>query len=263
MLLERHIVEKPWGRGGLPAGYGASPAARVGEIWFETGQAQPLLIKYLFTSERLSVQVHPNDAQAKARGLPGGKDEMWIILEAEADARIAIGTREPLSGSALAAAAADGSIVDALDWRAVRAGDILYNPAGTIHAIGAGLTLVEVQQPTDCTYRLFDYGRDRPLHLAEGLAVAVAHPHQHRCDGRLPDHGSTMLCDGPHFAVAIADGGTDIIPDSAGPLWIVPLGGGIGVDGVAVAQGQCGLAADRHAVTIDPGQRALVAFIPC
>ena len=114
-LLATHRVEKPWGRHKLWPGF-ADPAADqdpVGEIWFQTpGDAAPdLLIKYLFTSEKLSVQVHPNDEQAHARGLPRGKDECWVILDAEPDSTIALGTKAPIDRETLRAAALDLSLI--------------------------------------------------------------------------------------------------------------------------------------------------------
>ena len=102
-------VEKPWGRMKLWPGFDdpAPGAAPVGEIWFDDpdGAALPLMVKYLFTSERLSIQVHPNDEEAKARGYPCGKDEAWVVLAAEPDSTIALGTTRPLSGDDLRAAA--------------------------------------------------------------------------------------------------------------------------------------------------------------
>src|SRR3546814_2781805 len=91
----------------------------IGEIWFEgpAGRHPPLLVKYIFTSEKLSIQVHPNDAQARERGLPGGKEECWYILDAEPDAKLGIGLTRRLSGEELRAAALDGSIEQLMDWK--------------------------------------------------------------------------------------------------------------------------------------------------
>ena len=110
--LAHHVVEKPWGRTDVPARYGATPGQRIGEVWFTAPDdiPQPLLIKYLFTSERLSIQVHPNDRQAQARGLAGGKSECWHVLETEGDARLGIGLTHEIGTDALRAAALDGSI---------------------------------------------------------------------------------------------------------------------------------------------------------
>src|SRR3546814_2738640 len=90
-----------------------------------------------------------------------GKDEAWLILAAEPDSTIALGTKRPVGREELRDAALDGSIEDLLDWKPVKAGDFYYSPAGTVHAIGAGITLIEVQQNVDLTYRLYDYGRPR------------------------------------------------------------------------------------------------------
>jgi mannose-6-phosphate isomerase len=177
-LSSRH-VERIWGRRDLagafapPAGTGAEP---IGEIWFEDAADAELLVKYLFTSERLSIQVHPGDAAARAAGHKRGKDEAWYVLSAEPGAVIGLGLTHEISRDALRAAALDGTIERLLDWRPARAGDVYYSPAGTIHAIGGGLSLVEIQQNLDLTYRLYDYGRPRELHLDEGVEVADPAP---------------------------------------------------------------------------------------
>ena len=152
------------------------------------------MAKYLFTTERLSIQVHPDDATAQARGYPRGKDECWIILDVADDAELGIGTVREASGDEVIAAAQDGSIVDLLDWRKPAVGDFIYNPAGTIHALGPGLTVLEIQQAVDLTYRLFDYGRPRELHLEESRDVVEARPHHHRLDSKV---GETSACSSP------------------------------------------------------------------
>jgi mannose-6-phosphate isomerase len=178
--LTTHRVEKPWGRHRLWPGFADPPAdgEPIGEIWFQDeGDDTPeLLVKYLFTAEKLSIQVHPDDAAARASGHARGKDEAWVILDAEPDSTIAIGTRAPVSHETLRAAALDGSIETLVDWKPVKAGEVYYSPAGTVHAIGAGITVVEVQQNVDLTYRLYDYGRPRELHLDAGIAVSDAIP---------------------------------------------------------------------------------------
>jgi len=129
-------------------------------------------VKYIFTSEKLSVQVHPNDAQAGRAGeFDTGKEERRLVIDAEPGATLGIGFKEPISADAMRAAALDGSIADLLAWHPVRAGDFCI-PAGTVHAIGAGVSLIEIQQNSDITYRLYDYGRPRSLHLDKGVAVA-------------------------------------------------------------------------------------------
>jgi mannose-6-phosphate isomerase len=128
---------------------------QVGEIWFEP-PADHALTSWSNTYSRPSGcrQVHPNDATAQARGYPRGKDECWIVLDADDDAELGIGTVREMSADEVIAAARDGSIVDLIDWRRPKKGDFIYNPAGTIHALGQGLTVLEIQQAVDLTYRL-------------------------------------------------------------------------------------------------------------
>jgi mannose-6-phosphate isomerase len=199
--LEAIIVEKPWGRTDISQDFGTFGNFRIGEIWFAHpgGKDTPILIKFLFTSERLSIQVHPDEAAAQAAGYLRGKDECWLVLDAAPDAELGIGLTAPTTREALHTAALDGSIVDMVDWRPAKAGDFIYNQAGTIHAIGAGLTVVEVQQNVDCTYRLYDYGRPRELHLDAGLAVAEIAPRPDPRDGRVAAADTRLLVDGPHF----------------------------------------------------------------
>ncbi|RYY22799.1 MAG: phosphoheptose isomerase, partial [Sphingomonadales bacterium] len=165
--LETIVVEKPWGRTDIPDAFGDFGGRRIGEIWFShpAGEAAPIMVKFLFTSERLSIQVHPDDEAARAAGFPRGKEECWLILDAEPGAELGVGLNTETTREALRNAALDGTIVDMIDWRPSKANDFVYNRAGTIHAIGGGLTVVEVQQNVDCTYRLYDYGRPRELHL--------------------------------------------------------------------------------------------------
>ena len=243
-LLATKRVEKPWGRHHLYPGFpdpapGGEP---IGEVWFQTPhpEAPELLIKYLFTSERLSVQNHPSDEQARERGYPRGKEECWLILEAEPDATIALGPKAPLTREELRAASLDGSIVDKLDWRPVKAGDFLYSGAGTIHAIGAGITLIETQQNVDLTYRLYDYGSDRELHLDDGVAVAELDPWRAPpAPGEIAP-GRTILVEGPKFVLERWSGGkrdVDLPDDATG--WLVPIRGEGVVGGVAWKAGEC------------------------
>ena len=143
----------------------------IGEVWFRAHHDHPVLIKFIFTSERLSVQVHPDDAYAAKHENSRGKTEMWHILAAEPGATIAIGFREELSKQRLREAIADGSIEKLLNWVPVAPGETYFVRAGIVHAIGAGVTLCEIQQNSDITYRLYDYGRGRELHVDKGLEV--------------------------------------------------------------------------------------------
>jgi mannose-6-phosphate isomerase len=243
-LLATHRVEKPWGRHRLYPGF-ADPALDgepVGEIWFQTpGNAAPdLLIKYLFTSEKLSVQVHPDDDQAHAAGLPRGKDECWVILDAEPDSTIALGTLAPIDRATLKAAALDGSIEQLLDWKPVKAGDFFDSASGTIHAIGAGITLIEVQQNSETTYRLYDYGRPRELHLEAGVAVSDPVPFvPHPMPGRVADD-RVILVEGPKFVLERWPGGHRAVALPHGVTgWLVPIAGEGVADGIAWRAGDC------------------------
>jgi mannose-6-phosphate isomerase len=132
----------------------------------------PLLVKTLFPREKLSVQVHPNDAQAGAMGLGRGKTECWYVLSAEPGAELALGFREEISADAVRAAIADGTLEEKLRYLPVKAGDMVFVDAGTVHSIGPGMVILETQEYSDITYRLYDYGRPRELHVDAGLAVA-------------------------------------------------------------------------------------------
>jgi mannose-6-phosphate isomerase len=225
MKLVAHAVEKPWGRADLPAAFPRAPDGKTGEIWFEPedGTDLPLLVKYIFTSERLSVQVHPDDVQARARGVASGKSECWYIVAAEPGATLGLGLTGIRDADGLRQGAKDGSIVEAMEWKPVKAGDFFYVPAGTIHAIGAGISLVEVQQNKGVTYRLYDYGRPRELHLEDAVAVARLGAYS---TGWMRSGGETgTLIDGPHFTVAHAKGGTGVDALTGRDRWVVPLGG--------------------------------------
>jgi mannose-6-phosphate isomerase len=261
-LLSIKVVPKPWGRAPLPPPFTAPSAERIGEIWFEPPPAlADLLVKHIFTSEALSVQVHPGDADA-----PGGrgKEECWLVLAAEPGATLGIGFREPVSREAMRKAATDGSIEQLLAWHPVAPGDFFYIPAGTVHAIGIGVHIVEVQQNCDITYRLYDYGRPRELHLDSGIAVASGEPYDSALRQSVTAEGSVLLVDGPHFRLALLDGGVDpvIAGHFAGPLYAVPLAGTLVVAGCRVEPGQCAEAESLADLEIPAGARCLIAQ-PC
>ena len=137
----------------------------------------PLLIKLLDAADRLSVQVHPDCGQAAAMGFgEPGKSEAWVILEASPGSRLYVGLRSGVRAADLQAALKSGDIAECLHSFPARAGDCIYVPAGTVHAIGEGIVLAEVQQPSDLTFRLFDWGRldadgsPRALHIEQALA---------------------------------------------------------------------------------------------
>ena len=133
----------------------------------------PLLIKILDAREKLSLQVHPPSGKAAALG-GEPKTEMWYILRAEPGARLAMGLRERTSRNRLREASVSGDVEALLQWFEVRPGQVYFIPPGTVHALGPGITLCEIQQHADITYRLYDYGRPRELHLDKAVAVANA-----------------------------------------------------------------------------------------
>ena len=135
----------------------------------------PLLVKLLFPNDKLSVQVHPDDAHAQAIGQPRGKTECWYVLEAEPGASVALGLKPNVTLEALAASAADNTMEDLIEQVPVSVGDMVFVDAGTIHAIGPGMTLLETQQTSDITYRLYDYDRPRELHVEDALRVMKPH----------------------------------------------------------------------------------------
>jgi mannose-6-phosphate isomerase len=129
----------------------------------------PLLIKFLFPKEKLSVQVHPDDAVATQLGEACGKTECWYVLRAEPGAQIALGVKPGVNKAEIERAIRETRLEELLNWLEVRAGEMYYVEAGTIHTIGPGSVIVETQQNSDTTYRLYDYGRPRELHIESGL----------------------------------------------------------------------------------------------
>src|SRR5437762_975381 len=136
----------------------------------------PLLLKFLFPNEKLSVQVHPDDEAARAVGEPWGKTECWYVVEAKPGSQIALGLKRGVTKAQLEKAIEQQTAEDLLNWINVYAGEMIYVAGGTVHTLGPGSIIVETQQQSDTTYRLYDYGRPRELHLELGLAaVKVAH----------------------------------------------------------------------------------------
>ncbi len=221
-----------------------SHGAKTGEVWFQTDPPLSLLPKFLFTTERLSVQVHPNDEQAHARGLANGKTEMWHVMRAEAGATLGLGFKRELTVDEARQAALDGSIVELMNWAPVRAGETYFVPAGTVHAIGAGLVVCEIQQNSDTTYRLFDYGRPRELHLDDGLAVSDLAPYTWR-EESAPGTGvwrSVVRC--PYFETSVGqihEAVTEPGPEADYQLYLLLSGEGT-LGGKAYRAGQCWLA---------------------
>jgi len=131
----------------------------------------PLLLKFLFPHEKLSVQVHPDDEAARRVGLPCGKTECWYVAHARPGAQIALGLKPGVTREQFALSIEQNRAEEMLNWINVYSGEMIYVTGGTVHTLGPGSIMLETQQQSDTTYRLYDYGRPRELHLKEGLAV--------------------------------------------------------------------------------------------
>lgn len=198
VVLEPVFSHRVWGVNDLSPWYSGNPGVEwpIGEAWLtsvdcraasgetlgELAKAHPselaapagqfpLLVKFLFPREKLSVQVHPDDAQAQALGEANGKTECWYVLSAEPGAMLAVGLRGNMTPEAIKEAIHAGTLEEHLNYVPVKAGDMVFVDAGTVHAIGPGMVVLETQQYSDVTYRLYDYGRPRELHVDAGLAV--------------------------------------------------------------------------------------------
>lgn len=242
LLLAQRLVERIWGGERLAAWLppGSTCPPRTGECWLvydenvirdgacvglslaavtrmwgadlvgtrsfaRYGYDFPLLLKLLDATDRLSIQVHPDDDYAhrhEAHTGFHGKNEAWYVLAASPDAVVVSGLRQPTTRAAFAAAVAAGTVEELLHYQRVQAGDTLFIPAGTVHAIHAGLVLFEVQEKSDLTYRVYDYGRvdhatgqPRALHLAKALDVInyTAAPRQPTAPHPLTSDGTCHL----------------------------------------------------------------------
>jgi len=131
----------------------------------------PLLVKFLFPHEKLSVQVHPDDAQAQCTGQPWGKTECWYVAAAKPGSQVAMGLNPGVTREEFARSIEENRAEELLRWIDIYPGEMIYVAGGTVHTLGPGSILVETQQQSDCTYRLYDYGRPRELHLKDGLAA--------------------------------------------------------------------------------------------
>ncbi len=184
----------------------------VGEGNFSRfGEEFPLLIKFIDARDRLSVQVHPSDELAAARHGAFGKTEMWVILQCKPGASLFIGFKEGVTREMYIDAVADGSVGELLNEVPVVPGDALFIPAGTVHAIGEGIVLAEVQQTSDVTYRIFDWnrvdekGNPRQLHTELALdAIDFAAPVR-RVTQRPPAGEAALLVESPYFTTNLVD----------------------------------------------------------
>jgi mannose-6-phosphate isomerase len=263
------VARKPWGVADLHPWSGIDGSGdAVGELWFQrldkSAPDPALLLKLLFTSEPLSIQVHPDDAFARSIGLPNGKTEAWYVLAARPDAQVAVGLKRHLAPEELRAAIRDGSIATLAQWHSVAKDDIIFVPAGTIHAIGAGIVLAEIQQHSDATFRLFDYGRQRQLHEASAVAVSDAGPAQAQAGPRRLTDARTVLTANPHFVLERVE-----LPANSGWLlnarretWILVIEGHATIGSISASVGDAVFAeADCADIEVGPaGMSGLVAY---
>src|SRR6202166_2411173 len=263
------VVRKPWGVTDLHPWSGVDGCGdAIGELWFQrTDENAPipaLLLKLLFTSEPLSIQVHPDDAFARSMGLPNGKTEAWYILSATAEARIAVGLKRHLTPQELRAAIRDGSIAGFTQWRPVAKGDIIFVPAGTIHAIGAGIVLAEIQQRSDTTFRLFDYGRPRELHEDSAVAVSDAGPIQAQPGSRRLTSARTILVASPPFVLERIDlpPNSNWALDADRETWILAIEGRARIGSANMSVGEAVfIENDQTGIEVGPdGMSGLIAY---
>jgi mannose-6-phosphate isomerase len=170
-------------------------------------QRFPLLLKFLFPLQKLSVQVHPDDEQAQRVGQPWGKTECWYVAHARPGSQIALGLKAGVTVAQFEKAIHEERAEELLNWIDVFAGDMVYVAGGTVHTLGPGSVIVEIQQQSDTTYRLYDYGRPRQLHLQEGLAAVKEKTSSGKvvrsapCEIRGSHNLHSPLIAAPYFAV--------------------------------------------------------------
>jgi mannose-6-phosphate isomerase len=259
LRLTPSLREKVWGRKRLLPWFPDS-AKPIGEAWYLADHELPLLVKLLFTSEKLSVQVHPDDGEDG----PRGKTEMWHILEAEPGASIALGFRQPVSRERLLETTGNGDLEGLLNWIEVKPGETYFTPAHTVHAIGAGIVLCEIQQNSDVTYRLWDYGRPREIHVAKAVPIADLTVHPGAAHPKAVAEGRDELVRSAHFVTELVrlGAGAEMRPEpEACHLWIVLEGQGT-VAGQAFRRGEVWLLPDRAAVHAETAARFLRTFVP-
>ncbi len=164
------------------------------------GDGFPLLVKVLFPKEKLSVQVHPDDAMAQKYGDPRGKTECWYALDAQPGASVALGIKAGADAEKIRAAILDASLEEWVETVPVQARDMIFVDAGTVHAIGPGAVLLETQQNCDLTYRMYDYGRPRELHIDKSIEAMRLRTRAGKV-APVAEDSHTKLIDVPYFRV--------------------------------------------------------------
>jgi mannose-6-phosphate isomerase len=263
------LVPKPWGRADLrPWSVQHQGGIAIGELWFERTDANApcpaLLLKLIFTSAPLSIQVHPDDAFARTIGLAHGKWEAWHVLSASAGARIGVGLKHRLTSAQLRSSIGDGSIAEQVQWRAARTGDTTLVPPGTIHAIGSGLVIMEIQQRSDATFRLFDYGRGREIHVDAAVAAASADRAERQRPARKLTASRTLLVASPYFVLERLALAADSVwkLNAAAETWLFILTGHAQAGAIDLRAGDA-VFLDAQGTRVEvgaDGQESLVAY---
>ena len=181
----------------------------LGEKIFEKfGNQFPLLVKFIDAKDKLSIQVHPDDKMAKEENFENGKTEMWYILDHEPEAELITGFNQKINKETYLKNLQNNTLPEILNWEKVQKGDVFYLPAGRIHAIGEGILLVEVQQSSDITYRIFDWnrtdseGKPRALHTEKALKAIDFNFYDHyKTDYEILLNKTTNIIDSPYFMV--------------------------------------------------------------
>jgi mannose-6-phosphate isomerase len=231
----------------------------------------PLLLKFLFPHEKLSVQVHPDDAAAQRVGEPWGKTECWYVAHARPGAQLALGLKPGVTREQLARAIDGQRAEELLNWINVYAGEMIYVAGGTVHTLGPGSVIVETQQQSDTTYRLYDYGRPRELHLEHGLAAVKENAKSGKVIRPAPrtlgKNTVSMLVSAPYFLVElhqIAEPLEFLSRDegkSSAQILVVTDGCAVveakGVDAITIAKGDAAvLPASIHNFSVRPQWKA-------
>jgi mannose-6-phosphate isomerase len=209
----------------------------------------PLLIKVLFPKEKLSVQVHPDDALAQKYGEPRGKTECWYALDAHPGAHVALGIRPGVTVDQVKASVQDASLESMLSMVPVQKGDMIFVDAGTVHALGPGVVMLETQQTSDLTYRMYDYGSARELHLEKAFAAMHLVTRAGKVPPRTVD-GHTILIDERYFRI-------EKWPIQAGtvPALVEPA---LRVQMLFVTRGRIHISGDFEPFTVERNQLAVI-----
>lgn len=196
-------------------------------VYERFGNQFPLLFKYLDAREDLSIQVHPNDELAKKRHNSFGKTEMWYVMQADDDARIIVGFKNDSSAAEYVEHLNDNTLIDILDTVKAKPGDVFFLETGTVHAIGAGLVIAEIQQTSDITYRLYDFdrkdaqGNTRELHVDLALdAINYNKVDTYQEYTKEADKSNTVV-DCPYFTTNFIPLETEKVVASSGASFVV------------------------------------------